>query len=76
MNLKDYLSQKRGRLSALAKKINAHPPDVSRWASGERPVPVKFVVSIVGSTNGEVSAKELRPNDWQLYWPELTEEVA
>ncbi|MCI2809359.1 transcriptional regulator [Eoetvoesiella caeni] len=73
MKLADYLSQERGRQSALAKSIGAHAPDVSRWASGARPVPDKYAFAIEQATNGKVTRKELCPDDWQRYWPELKE---
>ena len=73
MNLSEYLSQTRGRQASLAIAIGAHAPDVSRWASGSRPTPVEYAVSIERVTNGQVTRRELRPNDWMLIWPELFE---
>jgi len=73
MNLLDYLSQKRGRQASLAKTIGAHAPDVSRWADGSRPVPTDKCTPIEQATNGQVTRKDLRPNDWESIWPELAE---
>lgn len=76
MELKTYLLQERGRLSALAKLLSAHSPDVSRWADGSRPVPIEKCVLIEQNTNGDVTRKDLRPNDWHLIWPELADKEA
>lgn len=72
MDLKTYLSLGRGRLSLLSKTIGAHAPDVSRWASGERPIPVHFGAPIETATGGLVSREEMFPDTWATIWPELT----
>lgn len=72
MNLRQYIEANgRGSISALAKAIRAHAPDVSRWASGERPVPEKAAVAIERVTCKQVTRQELRPSDWREIWPEL-----
>ena len=72
MILSDYLKNApRGSLLALARRIGAHPPDVSNWASGGRPVPVHHCAAIEQATNGKVTRQDLRPDDWQKIWPEL-----
>lgn len=71
MNLNDYISEKRGRLTKLAQAIGAHSPDVSRWAKNKRPVPIPHCSSIEEATGGLVTRKELRPKDWHVIWPEL-----
>ncbi|BDD93514.1 hypothetical protein PanNE5_29540 [Pandoraea sp. NE5] len=71
MDLKTYLSLGRGRLSLLSKTIGAHAPDVSRWASGERPIPVHFGAPIETATGGLVSREEMFPDTWATIWPEL-----
>jgi DNA-binding transcriptional regulator YdaS (Cro superfamily) len=76
MDLKTYLSGKRGRLAALAKAINAHAPDLSRWASGERPVPIPFGRAIEDATNGLVTRKEMFSQEVvERVWPELVDAV-
>lgn len=72
MDLKTYLSKERGRQSMLAKSIGAHAPDVSRWADGTRPIPVNYAAPIEMATKGEVTRKEMFPDDWQTIWPELS----
>jgi DNA-binding transcriptional regulator YdaS (Cro superfamily) len=71
MNLRDYLTQERGRQAMLAKIIGAHAPDVSRWADGSRPVPAERCADIEIATAGAVTRKDLRPEDWHRIWPEL-----
>ena len=76
MKLTEYLVQERGRVTSLAKAINAYAPDISRWAKTEgdkdfRPVPIRKCAEIEFATNGQVTRKDLRPNDWHLIWPEL-----
>ncbi|MGN5354350.1 transcriptional regulator [Ralstonia sp. L16] len=77
MTLTEYLrSQPRGASLALAKAIGANPPDVSSWASGKRVAPVIHCVAIERVTDGAVTRRELRPDDWQLIWPELAPKQA
>jgi DNA-binding transcriptional regulator YdaS (Cro superfamily) len=71
MNLSEYLSQERGRLASLAKALKAHAPDVSRWADGSRPIPVKYGAPIESATDGAVTRQEMFPHEWKTYWPEL-----
>jgi DNA-binding transcriptional regulator YdaS (Cro superfamily) len=71
MNLSTYLAADRGRQSALCKAIRVHAPDVSRWAKGERPIPLQHCASIEKTTGGAVRRWDLRPDDWHLIWPEL-----
>lgn len=74
MTLTEYLkAAPRGALLSLAKCIDAHAPDVSNWASGGRPVPPHRCVAIEVATGGQVTRKDLRPDDWQRIWPELNE---
>lgn len=74
MNLSQYLTADRGRQSELSRRIGAHAPDVSRWASGERRVPPDRCPAIELATAGEVTCEELRPDvRWQRVpdadWP-------
>ncbi|MBN9640378.1 MAG: helix-turn-helix domain-containing protein [Achromobacter sp.] len=75
MKLSTYLSQKRGRQVALAKAIGAHVPDVSRWASGKRPIPLEYGAAIEKATGGAVTRKDEWPEEYATYWPELAEEA-
>jgi DNA-binding transcriptional regulator YdaS (Cro superfamily) len=74
MNLIEYMkSQPRGALSKLSKTIGAHIPDVSRWVSGDRPVPLERCKAIEAATGGKVTCRDLRPYDWHLIWPDLAD---
>ena len=75
MNLQEYISQERGRQSALAKAIGAHAPDVSRWADGSRPIPDKYGAPIEIASGGLVTRKEMFPDTWHIVWPELIEDA-
>lgn len=77
MKLSEYIdAEPHGAARRLAKIIGAHEPDVSRWISGERPVPAHRAAAIEQATKGKVTRQEMRPNDWQRIWPELAETAA
>lgn len=63
--------EKCGGISALAKKLNVAPPTVMQWKKGIRKVPIKRCVEIEKLTNGEVTRKDLRPDDWHLIWTDI-----
>ena len=60
-----------GGKAALARLVGVKPPTVQQWATGARSVPIERCVAIERATKGAVTRKELRPDDWQLIWPEL-----
>ena len=77
MNLSDYLTNAgRGGKSNLARKIGGHASDLSDWLSGDRPVPVHRCTAIEAATDGAVTRRDLRPDDWQQIWPELATQTA
>lgn len=63
-----------GGQSALAKLLGVTPPTVNQWAKGDRPIPIDKCWPIEQATNGEVTRKDLRPDDWERIWPENIEE--
>lgn len=71
MKLMDYLDSQYGRQSQLARSIGVTPVELHDWKKGNAPVPVKACVAIEQQTNGAVSRKDLRPDDWMQIWPEL-----
>lgn len=76
MKLSDYLAQKRGRLSDLSGLIGAPISNMSDRASGRRSVPVERCADIERGTNGAVTRRDLRPDDWMRIWPELSQQEA
>jgi len=71
MELKQFISSARGNAKQLSEQINVSPAFLSQMASGIRSVSTKNAVAIENATNGKVTRKDLRPNDWKLHWPEL-----
>ena len=72
MKLNDYLSRKRGRAAALARVLQVRSVMISQWRHNVKPVPVVRCTPIEQATGGNVTRKELRPDDWFVHWPELT----
>lgn len=64
-----------GGQAELARVLQVSPPTVNQWIKGRRPVPVDKCVAIETATQGKVSRRDLRPNDWQAIWPELERRV-
>lgn len=75
MKLSAYLSS-HGSKAKLARAINAQPQLVWQWATGVRPVPPRRCLAIELETAGAVTRKDMRPDDWQDYWPELAQAPA
>lgn len=73
MNFKDWVNGQHGRSLAIAQALGVTPPVVSDWVTGKKGVPLGRCVQIERATNGEVTRKDLRPDDWQDIWPELTQ---
>jgi len=60
-----------GGASALARRLGLPPQVIHSWATGARPIPIIRCVEIEELTGGEVTRKQLRPDDWWQIWPEL-----
>ena len=74
MHLKDYLSElPRGAATELAEKLLISTSFLSQMASGASSISPERCVSIEQATNGAVTRKDLRPDDWERIWPELSE---
>lgn len=72
MTLFEFISHsKRGSGIALAKALQVSQPTVSDWCTGKKRVPVERCAAIERATNGAVTRKDLRPDDWHEIWPEL-----
>lgn len=72
MNLKTYLSEiERGGAAKLAVELGVSASFLSQMASGDAAISPARCVLIERTTEGHVTRKDLRPDDWHLIWPEL-----
>lgn len=69
MRLQEYLEN--GGLNGLALAVGIAPTFLNQISKGNRPAPIRFCFAIEQATNGKVTRKDLRPNDWQEIWPEI-----
>ena len=77
MDLNSYLNRDNASsAAALARDVGVSPALVYQWRTGRRPVPVEHCAAIERFTIGEVSRRDLRPDDWQRIWPELANRPA
>lgn len=76
MNLKDWTQQVRGRQAVLALQLGVPATNVCQWVSGLKSPSIKAAVAIEQITKGEVTRKDLFPNDWHRIWPELADQQA
>lgn len=65
--------------AALARALNVTPVTVGQWLNPEkatgRGVPPKQCVRIEKITDGVVTRRDLRPDDWADIWPELVNDL-
>lgn len=57
----------------FAEVVNISKNFAYQLENGIRPAPIGLCYKIELATNGLVTRKELRPNDWQDIWPDLAE---
>jgi DNA-binding transcriptional regulator YdaS (Cro superfamily) len=76
MNLIKYLEENQISQSDFAKSIDVSPGMLSQWITGHRPIAPAKCVAIEQTTKGQVSRKDLRPDDWEAIWPELADRRA
>lgn len=77
MNFVELACSLVGSQVALARRLGVTSAAVSQWAKEVRPIPAKQCTAIERATGGQVTRRDLRPDDWHLIWPELAErEVA
>lgn len=55
----------------LARLLGVTPQAINEWKKKKRPIPLDRCTQIEQATNGAVTRKDLRPDDWHLIWPEL-----
>lgn len=58
-------------VGALAAKIGIGQTAVSNWKARPGYVPVEHCAAIERATEGAVTRRDLRPDDWYRIWPEL-----
>ena len=64
-----------GGVGALAEKIGIAPSAISNWrARGTIPAPT-YCLAIERATNGVVTRRDLRPDDFHLIWPDLSDQA-
>lgn len=66
--LREAINESIGQ-AELARRLGVSKAAVSQWLSGV--VPIERCVAIERATNGAVTRRQLRPDDWQEIWPEL-----
>lgn len=67
----DIAARSVGNMSSLASMLGVTKAAVWQWKKDGRKVPIEHCVSIERMTNGVVTRRDLRPDDWQDIWPEL-----
>lgn len=73
MQLKEYFAKaERGKQKELAKLLGISKSHMSQMVSGVTAISEERCVIIENFTDGLVSRKDLRPNNWALIWPELS----
>ncbi|WP_175689674.1 transcriptional regulator [Burkholderia anthina] len=74
MNLKTYISTApRGTAKKLADALKVSPSYLSQMASGVSSISPRRCRQIEDATDGRVTRRELRPNDWHEIWPDLAQ---
>ncbi|MEQ4896299.1 YdaS family helix-turn-helix protein [Proteus terrae] len=72
MELKKYIdSLEWGGAKELADQLGISKSFLSQMASGVSAISPKRCVEIEIATNGAVTRRDLRPDDWYKIWPEL-----
>lgn len=60
--------------AALARLLGVQPETVNQWVTLKRPIPPERCVAIESATDGAITRRDLRPDDWQRIWPELSQQ--
>lgn len=72
MNLSEYLEN--NPREDLAAAVGVSLGMLSQWKNKTRPVSATRCIAIENATKGQVTRKDLRPDDWADIWPELLAE--
>ena len=60
-----------GGQTKLALAIGVRQQHVWNWMNRRDAVPPEFCTAIERATEGKVTRRDLRPDDWHRIWPEL-----
>lgn len=74
MNLRMFLSERGTSQQAFAADLGVSQTSVSQWVGGVAVPPPIRCVEIEQLTEGCVTRRDLRPDDWWRIWPELVRE--
>lgn len=69
-DLIELASKELGSQTKLAQALGVTQQNISYWRGAG--IPMEYGASIELVTNGVVTRKEMFPDTWQKYWPELT----
>lgn len=72
MNPIDKAITEAGGVGKLASSIGVVQSAVSNWRV-RGSIPAEHCAGVEAATNGVVTRRELRPDDWQKIWPELAQ---
>lgn len=65
-----------GGITKLASRLEIGQSVVSNWKARGTLIDPVYCVAIERETKGEVTRRDLRPDDWQAIWPELARKTA
>lgn len=71
MDLHTWVVGERGRSVSLAKALGVRPATVSNWVTRKKTIPMGQCMPIERATEGAVTRRDLRPDDFCIHWPEL-----
>lgn len=72
MDIPTYLQDRKTSQAAFAQTLGVSQGLVCQWIKGRRPISPERCVAIECATDGAITRQDLRPDDWQQIWPELS----
>lgn len=72
MNPLDIAITEAGGVGRLALALKVGQSTVSNWRKRGTIPSAEYCAGIEAATGGRVTRQDLRPDDWQAIWPELT----
>ncbi|CAO3955388.1 transcriptional regulator [Achromobacter mucicolens] len=60
-----------GSKAALARMIDVLPQQIGNWLTRDKEIDPVYCARIETCLEGRVTRPQLRPDDWQIVWPEL-----